>query len=58
LLIGSDLILFNVSAEAEHIGDARYCAQLQLDYPVLNRSQFLIGLASTDDFVEINLTGS
>ena len=50
LLVDDDLILLNVAAKAEHVGDAGHGAQLQLDDPVLDRAQFLIALAPAGDF--------
>src|SRR6185369_2532980 len=52
------LILLDVAAKAEHVGDARHGAQLQLYDPILNRAQFLVGLSVADDLIKIDLTGA
>src|SRR5262249_32268156 len=56
LLIDDDLILLYVAAKAEHVGDTRHGAQLQLYDPILNRAQLLVALSVADDLVKINLT--
>src|SRR6185369_3624251 len=56
LLIDDDLILLDVAAKAEHVGDARHSAQLQLYDPILDRPQFLVALSVADDLIKINLT--
>src|SRR5437867_8889614 len=55
LLIDDDLILLDVSAKAQHVGNTWHCAQLQFDDPILNRAQLLIGLAVADNLVKIDL---
>src|SRR6185503_4446516 len=55
LLIDDDLILLDVAAKTEDIGDAGHGAQLQLYDPVLNRAQFLVALSVADDLIKINL---
>src|SRR6185369_5276807 len=55
LLIDDDLILLNISAKTEDVGDARHGAQLQLHNPILNRAQLLIALPVTHDLIEIDL---
>src|SRR6185369_7691851 len=56
LLIDDDLILLDVAAKAEHVGDARHSAQLQLYDPILDRPQFLVALSVADDLIKIDLT--
>src|SRR6266542_544961 len=58
LLIDDDVILLDVPAKAKHVGDPGHRAQLQFDYPVLNSTQFLSALTTTDDLVKIDLAGS